>query len=54
MTAHSEEGCLPASLDGQFVLRKRPRALAEMLAQVTPENLHAERDTGPPVGNEEW
>ena len=43
-----------APLDGQLVLRKRGRTLAEMLDQITPENLHSEQDTGPPVGNEEW
>lgn len=29
-------------------------SLAELLAKVTPENRHAEIDTGPPVGNEVW
>ena len=28
--------------------------LKAMLDQITPENLHPEIDTGPPVGNEEW
>jgi antitoxin component of MazEF toxin-antitoxin module len=28
--------------------------LEEILAQVTEENLHAEVDTGQPVGNEIW
>ena len=43
-----------ASLDGQLVLRKKTRPLAEMLDQITPENLHPEQEVGPPVGNEEW
>lgn len=28
--------------------------LDDLLAQVTEENLHAEADTGPAVGGEEW
>ena len=28
--------------------------LEELLAQVTPENLHGETDWGPPVGRESW
>ena len=43
-----------ASLDGHLVLRKTTRTLAEMLDQITPENLHPEQTAGPPVGNEEW
>ena len=38
----------------QVVIRKREHDLAEMLAKVTPENLHSEVDFGPPVGREEW
>lgn len=38
----------------QIVLRKRPYDLASMLAQVTPDNLHPEQDSGPAQGNEEW
>ena len=38
----------------QLVLRKRTYKLADMLAQVTAENLHPELDTGPAQGNEEW
>lgn len=29
-------------------------SLAELLAQITPENLHGEIDTGEPVGKEAW
>jgi antitoxin component of MazEF toxin-antitoxin module len=36
------------------VLRKRTYNLADMLAQVTADNLHPELDTGPAQGNEEW
>jgi antitoxin MazE len=32
---------------------KRP-TLEELLAKVTPENLHGEWDVGPPVGREVW
>jgi antitoxin MazE len=38
----------------QLVLRKRTYNLADMLAQVTADNLHSEFDTGPALGNEEW
>ena len=38
----------------EVVLRKRTYALASLLAQVTPENLHAEQDSGPAQGYEEW
>ena len=38
----------------QVVLSKRRHSLSEMLARVTPDNLHSEVDTGPPVGNEGW
>ena len=51
---HPEQGGLPAPRDGQLAPRKRTRTLAEMLDQITPENLHPEQDASPPVGNEEW
>ena len=38
----------------QLVLSKRRHSLSEMMARVTPDNLHSEVDTGPPVGNEGW
>ena len=38
----------------KIVPRKRTYKLADMLAQVTAENLHPELDTGPAQGNEEW
>ena len=34
--------------------RKRKYTLEELLAQVTPENIHPEIDFGPPVGKEVW
>ena len=36
------------------VLRKRTYDLANMLAQIGPGNLHAEQDTGPAQGAEQW
>ena len=38
----------------QVVLRKRSYDLVGMLAQMTPDNLHSEQDSGPAQGNEEW
>lgn len=38
----------------QVVIRKKKYDLAEMLAKVTPENLHSEVDFGPSAGREEW
>ena len=43
-----------ASRGDQVVLSKRSRSLVEMMTRVTPDNLHSELDTGPPVGNEGW
>ena len=36
------------------VVRPEKVSLAELLAGITPENVHAEVDTGAPVGREEW
>ena len=36
------------------VLRKRTYDLDTMVAQITPENLHKEQDTGPAQGAEVW
>ena len=38
----------------QVVIRKRTYNLADMLDQVTEDNLHPGLDTGPAQGNEEW
>ena len=43
-----------ASRGAQVILTKRSHSLAEMMARVTPENLHYGVDTGGPVGNEGW
>jgi antitoxin MazE len=43
--------------DGKLVvepLPKSPLSLDELPAAVTPENLHGEVDTGPPMGGESW
>lgn len=43
--------------DGRLVIRPAPEAaptLKELLADVTPENLHNSVDTGKPAGNEVW
>jgi antitoxin MazE len=38
----------------RLVMRKETYNLADMLAEITDDNLHPEVDTGPPQGNEEW
>jgi antitoxin MazE len=38
----------------QVVLRKKSYDLVDMLAEVTPGNLHPEQDTGLTEGNEGW
>jgi antitoxin MazE len=43
--------------DGRLVIEKAKRdhpTLDELLARVTPENIHPETDWGPPVGREFW
>lgn len=43
--------------DGKLVIAPatRPKpTLDELLAQITPDNLHGEIQTGPAVGNEAW
>jgi antitoxin MazE len=42
---------------GELIVRpvRRVRyALKELLSDVTPDNIHQEVDTGPPVGREVW
>ena len=43
-------------VDGGLLLRPRKRAytLDELLARITPENIHGETDWGPAVGREAW
>jgi len=40
--------------DGHLVIKPKTAALDELLAQVTPENLHKEVSTGDPQGRESW
>jgi antitoxin MazE len=35
-------------------VRQKTYDLADLLKQITPENLHKEVDFGPPCGNEVW
>ena len=50
-----EGSAIEIDSDGSsLVLRKQKYDLASMLAQITPENLHPETDTGPPQGVEIW
>jgi antitoxin MazE len=44
-------------VDGQLVIKpvSTPKwTLKQLLAEVTPDNLHHEIDTGQPAGNEAW
>ncbi len=44
-------------LDGRLIitpLHQPPWTLDELLAGITPDNIHSECDTGPAVGHEEW
>jgi antitoxin MazE len=45
-----------AVVDGQLVVvpAEETLTLADLLAEVTPENRHGEFDTGPIVGDEAW
>ena len=38
----------------ETVLRKKQYDLADLIAQITPENRHPEMDWGPPQGEEVW
>ena len=38
----------------RVAMRKRKYDLDDLLARVTPDNLHPEQDTGEAQGNEEW
>ena len=41
-------------MDGSIVVKPRKYSLKDLLAQVTPDNLHGEIHTRERVGNEEW
>lgn len=41
--------------NGELVVKTKPHyELADLLAQITDENIHEEWDTGEPVGREIW
>ncbi|KIL39115.1 multidrug transporter MatE [Gordoniibacillus kamchatkensis] len=40
--------------DGHLVIKPKPKSLDELLEQITPDNLHAEIQTGVPRGRESW
>ncbi|WP_274365621.1 AbrB/MazE/SpoVT family DNA-binding domain-containing protein [Paenibacillus thermotolerans] len=40
--------------DGHLVIKPKSTSLEELLAQVTPDNLHKEVSTGEPEGRESW
>ncbi|WP_282942461.1 AbrB/MazE/SpoVT family DNA-binding domain-containing protein [Paenibacillus sp. RC67] len=40
--------------DGHLIIKPKTATLDELLAQVTPENLHKEVSTGEPKGRESW
>ena len=37
-----------------MIIRRETYSLDDMLARISRDNLHAEQDTGPPQGDEEW
>ncbi len=44
-------------VDGNLVIKPRPRrrySLEDLVADITPENLHAEVESGVSMGNEAW
>ena len=53
LTGGDPEGQFASPIRSRQVPR-RPYDLAEMVARITPENRHAEVDTGPPHGKEAW
>ena len=40
--------------DGQLVIKPKAQTLEKLLSQVTPDNLHAEVQTGEHTGREVW
>ncbi|MEF3310728.1 AbrB/MazE/SpoVT family DNA-binding domain-containing protein [Paenibacillus sp. GYB004] len=40
--------------NGHLVIKPKSATLEELLAQVTPDNLHQEISTGKPQGRESW
>ncbi|HEY9615894.1 MAG TPA: AbrB/MazE/SpoVT family DNA-binding domain-containing protein [Microcoleaceae cyanobacterium] len=44
-------------IDGNLVIKPRPRkrySLEELVATITPENVHSEVESGSAMGNEAW
>ena len=39
---------------GKIIILPQKKTLDDMLAQVTPDNIHSELSTGKSVGKEEW
>ena len=51
----SEGSAIEIIASGDAIVLKKPRyTLGGLLAEVTPENLHGETETGRPAGREEW
>jgi len=40
--------------DNMLIIRRRQYTLEQLLAQVSPDNVHGEIKTGSPVGREAW
>ena len=40
--------------DGHLVIKPKSATLDELLAHITPDNLHKEASTGEPQGRESW
>lgn len=50
-----EGSAIELSMRGdRVVMRKRSYRLADMLAEINPDNIHAEQDAGPAQGAEAW
>lgn len=53
-----EGDCLVLEVEAQGSVAmkavKRPTTLDDLIAQITPENIHKEQDWGQPVGAEIW
>ena len=50
-----EGSAIELSMRGdRVVMRKRCYRLADMLAEINPDNIHAEQDAGPAQGAEAW
>jgi len=43
-----------SEVDGKLIIVPKKSSLDELLAKVTPENIHESVETGTSIGNEEW